>query len=139
MSTDGSDWQGGGGKDEEPIVDRLRARPYGARPYGARPYGARPYGARPDGARPYGRVRYGARPYGARPYEGGPAGQLDPASRAKEVCELVLARSAVVRLGATVVSSDADLCDPGRDPGRRLPRSRRRAGGTARRRRRWSS
>ena len=63
------------------------------------------------GARPY-----GARPYGARPYEGGPAGQLNPAEWSEEVCELVLARSAVVRLGATVVSSDADLSIPAATP-----------------------
>ena len=113
MSTDGSDWQGEGSQEfEEPVADR----PYGARPYGARPYGARPYGARPYGARPYGARPYGARPYGARPYEGGPAGQLDPAEWGEEVCELVLARSAVVRLGATVVSSDADLAIPAATP-----------------------
>ncbi len=118
MSTDGSDWQGEGSQEfEEPIADRpYGARPYGARPYGARPYGARPYGARPYGARPYGARPYGARPYGARPYEGGPPGQLDPAEWSEEVCELVLARSAVVRLGATVVSSDADLSIPTATP-----------------------
>ena len=43
-------------------------------------------------------------------------GQLDPAEWSEEVCELVLARSAVVRLGATVVSSDADLSIPTATP-----------------------
>jgi Phage capsid family len=125
VSTDGSDWQGEGGEEfEEPIADRpygarpygarpYGARPYGARPYGARPYGARPYGARPYGARPYGARPYGARPYGARPYdESGPPGPVEPAAWGDEICELVLSRSAVVRLGATVVSSDAEVSIP---------------------------
>ena len=125
MSTDGSDWEGEGGEEfEEPVADRpygarpygarpYGARPYGARPYGARPYGARPYGARPYGARPYGARPYGARPYGARPYdEGAPRSPIDPVEWGEDIGELVLSHSAVVRLGATVVSSDADLWIP---------------------------
>ena len=133
MSTDGSDWQGEGSEEfEEPITDRpygarpygarpygarpYGARPYGARPYGARPYGARPYGARPYGARPYGARPYGARPYGARPYdESGYAGS-EPAEWGEDICELVLSRSAVVTLGATVVSSDEELWIPAATP-----------------------
>lgn len=50
---------------------------------------------------------YGAKPYGAKPYEEG--GPVEPAQWSDEICELVLARSAVVRLGATVVSSDSEV------------------------------
>ena len=128
MSTDGSAWQGEGSEEfEVPITDKpygarpygarpYGARPYGARPYGARPYGARPYGARPYGARPYGARPYGARPYGARPYDDGGHVGCDPAEWGDDIGELALSRSAVVTLGATVVSSDEELWIPAATP-----------------------
>jgi HK97 family phage major capsid protein len=103
------------------------ARPYGARPYGARPYGARPYGARPYGARPYGARPYGARPYGARPYGARPygarlsfdddweGGALDPEVWSADVSELILERSAVIRLGAMIVIDEYELPVPAFD------------------------
>lgn len=99
------------------------ARPYGARPYGARPYGARPYGARPYGARPYGDRPYGARPYGARPYGARPYGAMpyltdvaDPDEWGAEIAELVCERSAVVRLGATLMFGNDELQVPVSNP-----------------------
>lgn len=124
MSKHGSDWLGEGTEEfDEPITDRpygarpYGARPYGARPYGARPYGARPYGARPYGARPYGARPYGARPYGARPYDESGREGCDPAEWGEDIGELALSRSAVVTLGATVVSSDEELWIPNATPG----------------------
>ena len=130
MSTDGSDWQGEGGDElEEPISDR----PYGARPYGARPYGARPYGARPYGARPYGLGRMGSAVRGSAVWGSAVWGQAvrsealrrervegscRPAAWGDEICELALSRSAVVRLGATVVSSDTEVTIPTHRDGR---------------------
>lgn len=89
-------------------------RPYGTRPYGTRPYGTRPYGTRPYGTRPYGTRPYGTRPYGARPYVddvlGG--GQFDPGEWGAEIAELVCERSAVIRLGATLMFADDELQVP---------------------------
>ena len=110
----------GGGPEEDESSERpygarpygarpYGARPYGARPYGARPYGARPYGARPYGARPYGARPYGARPYGARPSAGGERGLLDPEEWNADLTSLVCEYSAVIRLGATVVSGGYEL------------------------------
>jgi Phage capsid family len=113
----------GGGPEEDESLERpygarpYGARPYGARPYGARPYGARPYGARPSGARPYGARPYGARPYGARPYGARPYGArpgrggelLDPEEWTADLTSLLCEFSAVIRLGATVVSGEYEL------------------------------
>ena len=122
MSTDGSDWQGEGSEEfEEPITDRPRRRPYGARPYGARPYGARPYGARPMGRGPTGRAPTGrdrtalavrgeaVRREWLRRIRAGGVGR-------RHLQALVLSRSAVVTLGATVVSSDEELWIPAATP-----------------------
>ena len=112
MADDGTDWA----EDEFPErpygAKPYGAKPYGAKPYGAKPYGAKPYGAKPYGAKPYGAKPYGAKPYGAKPYGAKPyeeSGPVDPAEWGDEICELVLSRSAVVRLGATVVSGDSEV------------------------------
>jgi hypothetical protein len=114
-----SEDDGGGPEEDESFERPYGARPYGARPYGARPYGARPYGARPYGARPYGARPYGARPYGARPYGARPYGArpgtgrtgelLDTEEWNDDVANLVCEYSAVIRLGATVVSGEYEL------------------------------
>lgn len=100
----------GGNPDSE---DAPEDRPYGARPYGARPYGARPYGARPYGARPYGARPYGARPYGARPYGARLVDEvsrfLDPDEWSRDIAEIFCAHSAVVRLGATIATTDNEV------------------------------
>jgi len=97
-------------------------RPYGGRPYGGRPYGGRPYGGRPYGGRPYGGRPYGGRPYGGRPYggrltsaEGSETDVLDPEQWSADVSELVWERSAVIRLGATVVCDEYELAVPAFD------------------------
>jgi capsid protein len=96
-------------------------RPYGGRPYGARledekPYGGRPYGGRPYGGRPYGGRPYGGRPYGGRPYGGRPYGGrrsaesgIDIDEWSADVGDIFCERSAVVRLGATLVASEDAL------------------------------
>jgi len=92
--------------DDEPPDERpYGTRPYGTRPYGTRPYGTRPYGTRPYGTRPYGKRPYGTRPYGTRPDE--PAESLlDPSEWSRDVADLFLARSALVRLGCRLVTGD---------------------------------
>jgi Phage capsid family len=122
-----SEDDGGGAEEDESSERPYGARPYGARPYGARPYGARPYGARPYGARPYGARPYGARPYGARPYGARPYGarpygarpgagrggeRLDPEEWSADLTSLVCEYSAVIRLGATIVSGGYELRVP---------------------------
>ena len=90
--------------DERPYGTRpYGTRPYGTRPYGTRPYGTRPYGTRPYGTRPYGTRPYGTRPYGTRPAEGDD-NAFDPAEWSEDVAELFMARSALVRLGACLVT-----------------------------------
>ena len=104
MSFDGMEFEDEGHAAYE---DEL-GRPVGARPVGARPVGARPVGARPVGARPVGTRPVGARPVGARPV-GARGGFLDPEEWSANVSELVCAHSAVIRLGATLVSTDGEL------------------------------
>lgn len=107
------------------FIDRpVGARPVGARPVGARPVGARPVGARPVGARPVGARPVGARPVGARPVGARPVGArpywasawegdvLDPVVWSADITELVYERSAVMRLGATVVFGIDELQVP---------------------------
>jgi HK97 family phage major capsid protein len=92
-------------------------RPFGGRPYGGRPFGGRPYGGRPYGGRPYGGRPFGGRPFGGRHF-GGRQGEdegrpvLDPDEWSADVAELVCQRSAVIRLGATVVSDEYELRAP---------------------------
>ena len=92
-----------GGRDAED-------RPFGGRPYGGRPFGGRPYGGRPFGGRPFGGRPFGGRPYGGRPYGG--RAVLDPDEWSADVAELVCQRSAVIRLGATLVSDEYELRVP---------------------------
>src|SRR6187431_1258696 len=104
--------------------DGYSERPFGGRPYGGRPYGGRPFGGRaeddrPFGGRPYGGRPYGGRPFGGRPFGGRPFGGrqgeeegrpvLDPDEWSADVAELVCQRSAVIRLGATVVADEYEL------------------------------
>ena len=107
-------------REQEELADRpYGVRPYGVRPYGVRPYGVRPYGVRPYGVRPYGVRPYGVRPYGVRPYDVRPygvrqgehaeGGFLDPEEWSAEIAEVFCERSAVVRLGATIIPSEGEL------------------------------
>jgi len=131
MSSDGTEWDDGFA--ERPFGGRpYGGRPYGGRPYGGRPFGGRPYGGRAEEDRPYGGRPYGGRPYGGRPYGGRPFGGrpfggrpfggregeaegrpvLDPDEWSADVAELVCQRSAVIRLGATVVTDEYELRVP---------------------------
>ena len=129
----GTDWTGSRGED--PGDGCSADRPYGTRPYGPRPYGPRPYGPRPYGPRPYGPrsdtprpapmpygprsdrpvpMPYGPRPYGPRPY--GPRGDeeegapyIDPGEWGADIAELFCQDSAVIRLGARVVTDAGSL------------------------------
>jgi hypothetical protein len=77
-------------------------KPYGLKPYGLKPYGLKPYGLKPYGLKPYGLKPYGLKPYGLK-------GDLDESAGEQwsaEITELVTERSAVLRLGATVVSAE---------------------------------
>jgi HK97 family phage major capsid protein len=128
MPSDGT--AGDDGYSERPFGGRpFGGRPYGGRPYGGRPYGGRPFGGRPEDDRPFGGRPYGGRPYGGRPYGGRPFGGrpfggrpfggrqgeeegrpvLDPDEWSADVAELVCQRSAVIRLGATVVADEYEL------------------------------
>jgi HK97 family phage major capsid protein len=53
---------------------------------------------------------YGPRQFPVRPYEEGdqPAGYLDPTEWSADVCDLFYAESALIRLGARLVTSDCD-------------------------------
>jgi HK97 family phage major capsid protein len=118
---DGPDSEGppDGPDDSRPYGSRpYGSRPYGSRPYGSRPYGSRPYGSRPYGSRPYGSRPYGSRPYGSRPYGSRPYGSreeeasdgfLDPDEWSEDVADLFCGSSAVVQLGARVVTDGGDL------------------------------
>lgn len=123
MAGDGAGWE-----DEDEFADRpIGARPIGARPIGARPIGARPIGARPIGARPIGARPIGARPIGARPIGARPIGArqwaaasggaaFDPDEWGADIGELLCERSAVMRLGATVVFGTDELQVPVSNP-----------------------
>jgi hypothetical protein len=79
-------------------------RPFGARPFGARATDDRPFGARPFGARPFGARPFGARPFGARPFDRDDGGASDLQEWSAALAELVCERSAVIRMGATLVA-----------------------------------
>jgi Phage capsid family len=92
-------------------------KPYGLKPYGLKPYGLKPYGLKPYGLKPYGLKPYGLKPYGLKPYGLKPYGLKSPeadlgAEWSADVSELVGERSAVIRLGATVVCADDDVHVP---------------------------
>jgi hypothetical protein len=86
-------------------------KPYGLKPYGLKPYGLKPYGLKPYGLKPYGLKPYGLKPYGLK---GGPVDLGEEWSA--DVSALVTERSAVIRLGGTVVGADQDVRVPVWDP-----------------------
>jgi hypothetical protein len=109
----------GASPDDSPFPPRpYPTRPYPTRPYPTRPYPTRPYPTRAYGAaepalRPYPTRPYPTRPYPTRPYPtrddaearvDAPDPGLDADEWTADVSELFLARSAVVRMGATVVA-----------------------------------
>jgi HK97 family phage major capsid protein len=117
------DWEH---EDERPIgVRPIGVRPIGVRPIGVRPIGVRPIGVRdederpigvrPIGVRPIGVRPIGVRPFGVRPFGVRPigvretSGYLDPEEWAADICDLLVERSAVIRLGATVVADEYEL------------------------------
>jgi hypothetical protein len=106
---------------EDPIgVRPIGVRPIGVRPIGVRPIGVReederPIGVRPIGVRPIGVRPIGVRPIGVRPFGVRPIGvretygYLDPEEWAADITDLVIERSAVIRLGATVLADEYEL------------------------------
>ena len=108
---------GTAGDDDQFSERPVGGRPFGGRPYGGRPYGGRPFGGRYDDDRPFGGRPYGGRPFGGRPY-GGRHGVaegravLDRDEWSADVAELVCERSAVIRLGASLVSDEYELRVP---------------------------
>jgi HK97 family phage major capsid protein len=99
--------------DEDDVIERpYGTKPYGTKPYGTKPYGTKPYGTKPYGTKPYGTKPYGTKPYGTKPYGTKPypdEDALDPEVWSADVAELVCERSAVIRLGATIVAGDLEL------------------------------
>jgi Phage capsid family len=112
----------GSGSDEHGYdvgSDDYGERPFGVRPFGARPFGVRPFGVRPFGVRPFGVRPFGVRPFGVRPFgvrEGPGSGRVDPEEWGADIAELFCERSAVVRLGASLASTDDDLWVPTSTP-----------------------
>jgi HK97 family phage major capsid protein len=102
-----------------PYEDELDdERPFGVRPFGVRPFGVRPFGVRPFGVRPFGVRPFGVRPFGVRPFgvrSGSDDGVVDLDEWSAVIAELVCEYSAVIRLGATVVSDDYELRVPAVD------------------------
>src|SRR4029453_5552703 len=96
---------------EDDVIERpYGTKPYGTKPYGTKPYGTKPYGTKPYGTKPYGTKPYGTKPYGTKPYAAEDA--LDPAVWSADVAELICERSAVIRLGASIVADDFELQIP---------------------------
>ena len=89
-------------------------KPFGTKPFGTKPFGTKPFGTRPFGTKPFGTRPFGVRPFGTRPFGTrlGEGGYLDPDEWAADIAVLVCERSAVVRLGATVVSGDYEVRVP---------------------------
>ncbi len=137
--SEGDGWESEGGEPQErPFGPRpFGPRPFGPRPFGPRPFGPRPYGPRPFGPRmeeerpfgprpfgprPYGPRPFGPRPFGPRPFGPRPfgprtadadgSGSFDPDAWSAEISELVCLRSAVLRLGGTLIASDGQLPVP---------------------------
>jgi Phage capsid family len=98
------DWE----EDDDPYFRPYGAKPYGGKPYGGKPYGGKPYGGKPYGGKPYGGKPYGGKPYGAKRADDD-AGFLDPEEWCAEIAELFYEYSAVMRLGASVVSTDSEV------------------------------
>jgi HK97 family phage major capsid protein len=125
MSPDWIGQRGDGPDGDEPPDGAADARPYGSRPYGSRPYGSRPYGSRPYGSRPYGSRPYGSRPYGSRPYGSRPYGSrddedqgaafIDPDEWSSDIADLFCEGSALIRLGARLITDGDDLAVPAID------------------------
>ena len=99
MSDGGTDWE-----DEEESPER----PFGPKPFGPKPFGPKSFGLRPFGPKPFGPKPFGPKPFGPKPFGAGDAdgGFLDPEAWGADIAELVCERSAVIRLGATLISSE---------------------------------
>ena len=108
------DWE-----DEE----EFPGRPFGPKPFGPKPFGPKPFGPKPFGPKPFGPKQFGTRPFGPKPFGPKPFGPkpfgpkaggadeadggfLDLDEWSAEIAELVCGRSAVLRLGATLVAPD---------------------------------
>ncbi len=109
------DWE-----DEE----EFPGRPFGPKPFGPKPFGPKPFGPKPFGPKPFGPKQFGTRPFGPKPFGPKPfgpkAGGADEADGGfldldewnAEIADLVCGRSAVIRLGATLVAGEQGAALP---------------------------
>jgi Phage capsid family len=109
LPDDGTDWE-----DEEEFPGRpFGPKPFGPKPFGPKPFGPKQFGTRPFGPKPFGPKPFGPKPFGPKPFgpkAGGAdeadGGSLDLDEWSAEIAELVCGRSAVLRLGATLVAPE---------------------------------
>lgn len=104
MSDGGTDWE-----DEEESPGRpFGPKPFGPKPFGPKPFGPKPFGPKSFGLRPFGPKPFGPKPFGPKPFAAGDAdaGFLDLQAWGADIAELVCERSAVIRLGATLIASE---------------------------------
>jgi HK97 family phage major capsid protein len=97
--SDGTDWE---------YEEEFPERPFGPKPFGPKPFGPKPFGPKPFGPKPFGPKPFGPKPFGPKPFgpKGPDAGFLDRDAWSTDIAELVCERSVVIRLGATLVTSD---------------------------------
>ena len=109
------DWE-----DEEEFPGRpFGPKPFGPKPFGPKPFGPKPFGPKPFGPKPFGPKPFGPKPFGPKPF-GPKAGGADEADGgfldldewSAEIAELVCGRSAVLRLGATLVAAEQGTALP---------------------------
>ena len=109
------DWE-----DEEEFPGRpFGPKPFGPKPFGPKPFGPKPFGPKQFGTRPFGPKPFGPKPFGPKPF--GPkasgadeadGGFLDLDEWSAEIADLVCGRSAVIRLGATLVAGEQGAALP---------------------------
>jgi hypothetical protein len=95
VSSGGTDW------DNE---DEGSPPPFGPKPFGPKPFGPKPFGPKPFGPKPFGPKPFGPKPFGPKDV-GDTEGLYSSADDWGAVlAELVCERSAVIRMGATLVA-----------------------------------
>jgi hypothetical protein len=97
------------------------AKPFSAKPFSAKPFSAKPFSAKPFSAKPFGAKPFSAKPFSAKPFSARLPGTddgsgIDLDEWGGDIAELICERSAVMRLGATIVFAEAELQIPLSDP-----------------------
>ena len=114
MSDGGTDWEDEEESPERPFGTKpfgtkpFGTKPFGTKPFGTKPFGTKPFGAKPFGTKPFGTKPFGTKPFGTKPFgtKGDDGGSLDPEEWSADIAQLVCERSALIRLGATLVASE---------------------------------